>query len=689
MASNAFLGTDAKPAKKINLLDDSGSDDEEGGASLAAPQLKVNEEYARKFEHNKKREERQRLEEKYKSQKGAQEDDSDSESSSDSETEDEDGFLATEDLDAQISATLSAIKNKDPRVRDKDFSFFKADPEAAAAPTNPPQKKEKPLRLKDYHREKILAGDVGASDDEDEDKEDGKPRPQTYAEEQQDLQKSIVSEINRAAAGGDASDVSSDDDDDFVKRKASAAKPGQDGVYPSRAKTVNKVSDTDMANADRDPDTFLSNFMSARAWVAPGADGRNWQAFESDDDDEAAAAAEDRADEFEQAYNMRFEDPQKSNEFLTTYARDITAARSVRRDEATGRKRQRQLEKEAKEAAKAERKEERARLRRLKVEEAEEKLRKIKKAAGLRGVALQSDEWVHFLSQDWEDDKWEQEMAKRFGEDYYAEAEVASDSDDEDGDAKKKKKVKKPKWDDDIDINDIIPDFEDKEEAKFSLSDDEAQAGAGADDEEREDEEDSDPDAPPSKKRKTATDHKKVRLAARKAAKAERAQIEALVNARMDVDGAEVTPADDPELTFRYRETSPQSFGMTARDILLAPSDAALNNFAGLKKLATFRDAEKKQKDRKRLGKKARLREWRRDTFGRQFERTGPTFGFDGLVKEEQAKQKKKEEEKKAAGGGDDADGEVQKKKRKRSRGKKAQSEGGAPLAEEAGEDAE
>ncbi|CRK26057.1 hypothetical protein BN1708_004103, partial [Verticillium longisporum] len=280
-------------------------------------------------------------------------------------------------------------------------------------------------------------------------------------------------------------------------------------------------------------------------------------------------------------------------------------------------------------------------------------------------------------------------MAKRFGEDYYAEAEVASDSDDEDGDAKKKKKVKKPKWDDDIDINDIIPDFEDKEEAKFSLSDDEAQAGAGADDEEREDEEDSDPDAPPSKKRKTATDHKKVRLAARKAAKAERAQIEALVDARMDVDGAEVTPADDPELTFRYRETSPQSFGMTARDILLAPSDAALNNFAGLKKLATFRDAEKKQKDRKRLGKKARLREWRRDTFGRQFERTGPTFGFDGLVKEEQAKQKKKEEEKKAAGGGDDADGEVQKKKRKRSRGKKAQSEGGAPLAEEAGEDAE
>ncbi len=34
---------------------------------------------------------------------------------------------------------------------------------------------------------------------------------------------------------------------------------------------------------------------------------------------------------------------------------------------------------------------------------------------------------------------------------------------------------------------------------------------------------------------------------------------------------------------FRYREVSPNSFGMTAKDILLAPSDAALNEFAGSK----------------------------------------------------------------------------------------------------------
>jgi protein KRI1 len=68
---------------------------------------------------------------------------------------------------------------------------------------------------------------------------------------------------------------------------------------------------------------------------------------------------------------------------------------------------------------------------------------------------------------------------------------------------------------------------------------------------------------------------------------------------------------------FRYRETSPTSFGLTARDILMA-DDTALNQFAGLKKMAAFRDAEKKRKDKKALGKKARLRQWRKETFGNE-----------------------------------------------------------------------
>jgi protein KRI1 len=101
---------------------------------------------------------------------------------------------------------------------------------------------------------------------------------------------------------------------------------------------------------------------------------------------------------------------------------------------------------------------------------------------------------------------------------------------------------------------------------------------------------------------------------------------------------------------FRYRETSPTSFGLTPADILMAP-DSQLNQFAGLKKMASFRDPEKKRKDKKHLGKKARLRQWRKETFGNE---DGPEIvinveeGFD------------------AGGGVDIVEGGRKKKKRSR-----------------------
>lgn len=41
-----------------------------------------------------------------------------------------------------------------------------------------------------------------------------------------------------------------------------------------------------------------------------------------------------------------------------------------------------------------------------------------------------------------------------------------------------------------------------------------------------------------------------------------------------------------------------------------------MNTFVGLKKLASFRELDKKKKDKKRYGKKKRLREWRKEVFG-------------------------------------------------------------------------
>lgn len=602
----------------------------------------------------------QSVEEKYKP-KGVNGDDEDDEESSSDEDEDEDAFLATEELDAEISATLAAIKNKDPRIYDKDAKFFNALDENAPAPK---EKKAKPMTLHDYHRERYLAGDTGADEEAESD------APRTFVQEQEDLKKELL-------AGIQAEEGSDDDDEDFIKSKPGQASKVSSDIHPSRQERIKpKAKDLDISLADKDPDLYLSNFMESRAWATQ--DGSKWEAFESDEGE-----GNDDADEWETAYNLRFEDPAKSNEVLTSYSRKVVEARSVRREEAKGRKRQRELEKERKEEEKRQRHEERARLKRLKMEEAEDKLKKIKKAAGLKGKALKDDEWMKLLEDAWENDRWEEEMNKRFGDQYYAELE-APDSDEEGGKSGKGKKPKKPKWDDDIDIKDIIPDFED-EEAKpnISLSDLEDEEGVGEEQEQEQndagsdlddEDDDDDNDTRPSKKRKTTKDLKAERQSAKRASRQERAKLEALVDSHMELNDPTVLatsrknpkPSGAPAAGFRYRETSPQTFGLTPRDILLAPSDSALNEFVGLKKLATFRDREKKQKDKKRLGKKARLREWRREVFGREFEHTGPTFGFSGDGSEDVHAQDKVD------GKAAKIEGEAgeSKKKRKRSKGK-------------------
>lgn len=536
--------------------------------------------------------------------------DEDEDSSSD-EDEDDEGFLATEDLDHEISATLAAIRNKDPRVYDEKVTFYA--PIEETLPKDDKEIKEKPMYLQDYHRENLLK----IANGEDAEMEDAPPM--TFAEEQETLKQTVLKEMYDAV-----SDDSEDEDGGFLipKSKPITEKTTKSGIHPSRRQKVT----VDPKTADKDPETFLSNFMAARAWV-PG-EGTKWEAFESESEEET-----ERAEKVEAAYNLRFEDPTKSNEVLKSYARDIIAEKSVRREEPKTRKKARDAERERKEAEKRQRDEEKARLRKLKIEQMEEKLAKIKKAAGLSGKALKDEEWMKFLDEGYDDAQWEAEMARKFGEDYYAEPEAGSDSDDEETDGKKEKKVKKPKWDDDIDIKDIIPDFVDEDEEAapaFSLSDDENG-------------EENNEEGEATTKKKSSKDRKADLQAKKRAARIERKKIEDLVDAKLDVDLA--LPSSKTKSVFRYRETSPTSFGLTARDILMAP-DNKLNEFVGLKKMATFRDAEKKRKDKKRLGKKARLREWRKETFGNE---EGPeiVIGEGGLKGEDgvdivEGKKKKK-----------------------------------------------
>ncbi|KAK7903486.1 Kinetochore protein Spc24 [Exophiala xenobiotica] len=541
------------------LLSSDGSDSEDGGAHVKPTDLKVNESFARRFEHNKKREELQRLEEKLgkasRKRKRGDESASANESSDDSSSESEDeGELATEALDSEIMATINAIRSKDPRVYDESAKFYTGHDSTQSIES---KRKEKPMHLQDYHRQNLMNGVINGEVDD--------SAPMTYNQEQEQLKKSIIGEINAAAAESEE-EV---DDDEEEEDKFLVAKP--------REKLSRPHVSLDVDNADKDPESYLSNFMVSRAWAASDS---NLHPFESDDDDE-----ERRAEEFEEAYNLRFEDPAKSNEKLRSHARDVAAKYSVRREEENPRQKKREAEKAKKEAEKQQRKEEKARFRKLKIEELDEKVKRIKRAAGISTKDIQPEDWSHLVDDDWDDAQWEEEMQKRFGDDYYAQEEV--ESEDESGGSKRK--IRKPKFDDDIDIHDIVPDFKEDENADFSLSD----------------------EGQPAQKKKKV---KKSKEETKRDANRERRIIEQLVDDQLQMELESSLPK---KVGFRYRETSPKTFGLTARDILLA-DDKQLNEFAGLKKLASFRDPERKRKDMKHLGKKARLRKWRLDTFGKE-----------------------------------------------------------------------
>lgn len=517
-------------------------------------------------------------------------------SDSNSEEEDDEGALASEALDKQIQDTLEAIRRRDPRVYDESAKFFTDLDDEAQDSKDLKTKTEKPMYLNDYHRRNILEG--AASTEE----QDGEPI--SYAQQQDDLKNSIVKEMhaptNEKVDSG--VDEGGDDysDDEFLVRKSFAPQKENQNIQMKM-----KTPKVDLEAADRDPETFLSNFMSARAWV-PVA-GTTFQPFESDDEED-----DRRAELFEEAYNMRFEDPQASNEKLLSHARDTAAKYSVRKDSTNPRKRAREAERVKREAARQAREEEKARYRKLKVSEVEEKVRKIKDAAGLRGKSLQEQDWSAFLDEGWDDERWEQEMRKRFGDDYYADHD-SDDSNDIEG--RSERKIKKPKWEDDIDIDDLVPDFDAAEQKipQFSLTDDESTA-AGASKEGNEV-----TNSPPIEKSKSKPKSKRRRETEehKKGTRLERRKIEQLVDESMKADETLANFGKKHAGHFRYRDTSPIAYGLTPHDILMA-SDSQLNQYAGLRKMAAFRDSDKKRKDKKRLGKKARLRQWRKETFGNE-----------------------------------------------------------------------
>lgn len=484
-----------------------------------------------------------------------------------SEEEDEFGELITENVELGIQQVLEAIKSNDPKLTDPNYRFFE-DPEKAVADLNI-QPKEKPIYLKDYHRKQILSGGYKDDDEDDEEEVDGDnydneyntvDGKKPYVVEKQEEKDAILAEIKDAFENAASDDE--DDDGEFMKKKEVTIGDRVADMEPS------------LPDPNADAEAFLQLFLDQQAWIPKKTDKTvNLDKIDAND----AQEFEEAAEQFEQAYNFRYEDKEAAE--IVSYARDQA---SMRREKTSARARKRQEQREAKRKEKEATQEALTKRKNQKVNLVMDRLAEIKKAVG----GDVSDEVIErvfgksLLNDEFNDDDWDAKMAEIFNEQF---------ADDEDA-------AVKPQWDEDDD-----------------------EAIAGFEDEEIDNDADVDTTSKSEKKKKKKLDkklEKKLKEALKSAAAriVESATLD-LMDEIVEERGRSREADDDDGVVFKYREVSPESFGLSTRDILVA-DDKLLGQYLSMKKLAPYRPKEDVQRDKRKYTKRKRLAQWRKNTFG-------------------------------------------------------------------------
>ncbi|CDO94522.1 unnamed protein product [Kluyveromyces dobzhanskii CBS 2104] len=490
------------------------------------------------------------------------EDDNDEDSSS-SEDEDDFGELITEEVEEGIQKVLDAIKNNETdKLLNPEVKFFEEPEKAVEKLTR--TEKQKPIYLKDYHRMNLLNGNV--NDEEEDELEfqtvDGK---QSFASQQREERTQLLSEIKNAFNEDEKEDEADDDEGDFLKKKE-----------PKKGKSANEFK---LPDPQVDDEKFLDEFVNQQAWIPKKGDrvidlDRAPDA-EEEDDEEFQEAVED----FENAYNFRYEDPRAAE--IVSYAR--TQA-TLRRSDNTSRRRKRDEEKAAKTKIEEDKQKAVQKKKKEKVNQLTDVLEQVKKEYGAdikkEHVKALTDT---LLNGNFEDGKWDEVISTIFNDEFY-------------------NQESKPTWEDDDEIMGEFYEGQQDEEQNESDGNDETS------------------DAEEPKKKKS----KKEKIQEKRDKKKDKRQLHEMVEKAVDdrkLDLVEQVEEErgrskeiDSEVRFRYREVSPESFGLTTREIFTA-DDTDLNEFIGLKKFAPYRPKELTAKDRRKVTKSRRLREWRKKVF--------------------------------------------------------------------------
>lgn len=529
------------------LLDSSDSDSEDSRKALH-----VNPRFAKKYESQQRFKELQRTAE-LEAELG--------EEDSESTSEDDDAEALSPEMDIKIFNTIKSIRENDPKLYDKNQTWFARPSESDddSSEDEGPAAKQKRKTYKDVVREQLLQGEAGSgSSDEEYDGIDQKTKSIAYNKEQQDMRKSLLKSLKKANTV-----ESSDDDEDILKVKKKT--PEEEEAEKAALKNVlDEVLD---ANSDNAPskDKFLYDYMLNKKWNFPNNQVASRHRNDGSDSDIVEEDEEeiDREENFESKYNFRFEELQGSSAagggpvMVMGHSRAVDG--SVRRVDDK-RKKTREARKERKEKERRQKEAELRRLKNLKRQELQEKLAKIMKMGGLdamtaENIMLNAD----VLDDDWDPVKHEEQMNQQFGDNYYA----ANETDEEFAARLGQYSVE---GEDGAEYGDDDYRYEEGGDTDYNTS---AQATAEQDEE-------------------GEMDPKK------------------LMESMYKLDYEDIV-AGIP-CRFKYKQVEPENFGLSAEDVLFA-DDAELNKYVGLKKLAPYRFGKGIKDEVKLAKKRKRLRE--------------------------------------------------------------------------------
>jgi protein KRI1 len=461
---------------------------------VSAPSLTINKGFARSFEERKTRQELGRAREFGITANGAA-------GGEESMSEDDTGEALDAAMDARISATIDAIRRRDPRVYVPDARFFEGEKKtssdsdsdddgdgdnnaqvtaaaAATLTTTAFKATTKTKTARDTLRQQLLSaaeeGKTDAFGDDDEDESLARAadaaraaNPRAYDEEQRTLRRAF---LDIKAEDKEEGDGDSDDDGSGLLRvkprdEASEAAAIAEAIRDRevlRAAMKTKGGKTALhGDQVADPDAFLATFLKSNAWrvierdndhddedVGSGGVGINvavkTTTIPDSEDEEEVWKAED----FEAGYNFRFEE--KGGGAIVTHARGAAAAAGSLRRKDTGRADERGRKAERSAEIKAAADADARRLMNLKRAEHKNRITRIHETAGagvdMAGLAAALG--TDALDGDFDPEAHDAAMAALFGDDYYGVEEMEGGGGKEDlpttASTKTKKKSSKP-----------------------------------------------------------------------------------------------------------------------------------------------------------------------------------------------------------------------------------------------------